>query len=387
MSQIQYSQVQPDNNRQQYQQLDVVNFTINNQGRSLVLGSLKLEGTLQVNTTGQTQATTQDIRFNKNAGIGAFIDGINVQTALTGTLENIQFDYGRYLNMVAVASKDANDSFSSADVCELKAPTDFITSRYCYGNSSQTSTVVVEPIDFSHKMKICLNRQVQGDNLPFSRSGFMKVSVSLARNASALYGTFAGVDGAVPNMTTANYILSDLVISYQTVPDIGQKNPVVMRSLVPIKSTLESDFSNVASSVPAKCDSVSISYQFSERENQVVNTAGHAQVWDNNALNSIPNWDSIQFIFNNSNSEYISYIIDTQQEALKRGIESLRETGHNQVALDNMEDEDHLIHGLSFGEMIDLSNQRFNIQINAPSGISANNKMTIYCFFHSMITL
>ena len=94
MSQIQYSQVQPDNNRQQYQQLDVVNFTINNQGRSLVLGSLKLEGTLQVNTTGQTQATTQDIRFNKNAGIGAFIDGINVQTALTGTLENIQFDYG-----------------------------------------------------------------------------------------------------------------------------------------------------------------------------------------------------------------------------------------------------------------------------------------------------
>ena len=164
MSQIQYSQVQPDNNRQQYQQLDVVNFTINNQGRSLVLGSLKLEGTLQVNTTGQTQATTQDIRFNKNAGIGAFIDGINVQTALTGTLENIQFDYGRYLNMVAVASKDANDSFSSADVCELKAPTDFITSRYCYGNSSQTSTVVVEPIDFSHKMKICLNRQVQVEN-------------------------------------------------------------------------------------------------------------------------------------------------------------------------------------------------------------------------------
>ena len=383
MSQLQYSEVQPDNNRSTYNPLDVVNFTLNNQGRSLVLGSIKLQGTLQCNTTGATRAINQDIRFNKNAGIGAFIEGISTSTALGGTLENIQFDYARYLNMVAVASKDTNDAFSSQDICELKAPNDASTSRYCYGVQTANNAPVTDDIDFAHKMKICLNRNVQGDNLPFSRSGFMKISVSLARNASAFYGTYRNT--ATDNMTSVNYQLKDLTIAYQTVPDIGQKDPVVMRRIVPIKSTLESDFSNVASSVPAKCDAVSISYQFTERENQVVDVNGNAQVWDNNALNSIPNWESIQYIFNNSNSEYISYIIDQQQEAVRRGIEALKDTGHNQVALDNLDDNDHLIHGLAFGEMIDLSNQRFNIQIATNAGISANNKMTIYAYFHSMI--
>jgi len=386
MSSLQYSSVQPDNNRTNYRALDVVNFTLNNQGRSLVLGSVKLEGTLRVNKVANTQAVTpDDIRFNMNAGIGSFIDGLMVQSAQNGTLENIQFDYPRYLNMVANASKDANDSFSSKDVCELKAPYDNITSEYCYGVNSKTSTVVNTPIDFSHKLKVCLNRQVQGDNLPFSRSGFMKISVSLARDQSALYGTYRNT--ANDNIATSNYVLSDLRIVYQTVPDTGQNTPLVMRRLVPIKSTLESDFSNVASSVPAKCDAVSISYQFQNRENTNVNAAGEAQVWDNNQLNKIPNWESIQFIFNNSNSEYVSYIIDNQQEALKRAIESMKDTGHNQVSLASMDTEQHLIHGLSFGEMIDLSNQRFNIQLSAPNGISANNPMVIYAFFHSLISL
>lgn len=387
MTSLQYSSVQPDNNRSTYSQLDVVNFTVNNQGRSLVLGSVKLEGKLRVNTSANARTVVaNDIRFNKNAGIGSFIDGVQVSAAQAGTMENIQFDYPRYLNMVANATKDQNDMFESHAVCELKAPFDTMTTQYCSGvldkNNQNPGTV---DFDFSHKLKICLNRAVQGDSIPFSKSGFMKLSVSLARNPAALYGTYRNT--ATDNMTSVNYVLSDLRITYQTVADTGSGGPVVMRSIVPIKSTLESDFSNVASSVPAKCDSVSISYQFQERENQVVDAGGHAQVWDNAALNKIPNWDSIQFIFNNSSSEYVSYIIDTEQEALKRAIESLADTGHNQVSGDALDSEQHLIHGLSFGEMIDLSNQRFSVQINAPLGLSAANPMVIYMYFHSMVSL
>ena len=387
MSQLQYSEIQPDNNRSTYNPLDVVNFTLNNQGRSLVLGSLRLEGTLKVSiNSNKDRATTEDIRFNKNAGIGAFIEGISVASALNGTMENIQFDYARYLNMVAIASKDANDSFGSAEVCELRAPDDLMTSRYCYGNVSTASTQgEADNMDFSHKMKICLNRAVEGDNLPFSRSGFMKISVSLARNFSAFYGSFQTAGDTTKSIATTNYELTDLTITYQTIPDVGQKNPVVMRTIVPIKSTLESDFSNIASSVPAKCDAVSISYQFTERENQVVDSAGNPQIWDNSSLNNVPNWDSIQYIFNNSNSEYISYIIDQEQEAVRRGIESLKDSGHNQVSSDSLHSNDSLIHGLSFGEMIDLSNQRFNIQVATTGGILSTRKMTIYCYFHSLI--
>ena len=112
-------------------------------------------------------------------------------------------------------------------------------------------------------------------------------------------------------------------------------------------------------------------------------------MWDNSALNKIPNWESIQFIFNNSNSEYVSYIIDSEQEALKRAIESMSDTGHDQVSLDKMDTNQNLIHGLSFGgEMIDLSNQKFNVQINAPGGLNGiANAMVIYMFFHSMVSV
>ena len=389
MSSLQYSSVQPDNNRAVYNPLDVVNFTVNNQGRSLVLGSVKLEGKLKVNSTGSTRAATaQDIRFNKNAGAGVFIDGVSIQTANAGQLENISFDYARYINMVAVASKDANDSVSSKDVCELKAPNDRLTSEYCYGVTSKASTPgAAVDIDFSHKLKVCLNRNVSGDQIPFSKSGFMKISLSLARNSQAFYGTYR--TDANNNMSSVNYTLSDLVISYQTVPDAGNAPPAIMRTIVPIKSTLESDFSNVASSVPAKCSGVTISYQFQARENKLVDDNGNSQVWDNSALNKIPNWESIQFIFNNSNSEYVSYIIDSEQEALKRAIESMSDTGHDQVSLDKMDTNQNLIHGLSFGgEMIDLSNQKFNVQLNAPGGLNGiANAMVIYLFFHSMVSV
>jgi len=386
MSSIQYSSVLPDNNRSGgYTSQDVVNFTLNNGGRSLVLGSVKLEGKLRVNTNANVRATNQDIRFNPYAGSGSFLDGVNTSSANNGTLENIQFDYGRYLNMVAKASTDRTDHFSSNAVCELKAPFDTMTSEYCYGVvTTNNQNPETDDIDFSHKLKICLNRQVQGSDLPFSRTGFMRLSITLARDASAMYGLFR-TDANI-NMSSVNYVLSDLKIVYQTVPDVGQKDAVVMRSLVPLKSTLESDFSNVSSSVPAKVDAVSISYQFQERENRVLNDQGNPQVWDNYAMNKIPNFQSIQYIFNNSQSEYISYLIENESEAIKRGIESLSDTGHNQVSLDALNSQDVLLHGISLGEMIDFSAQQFSVQINAPNGLSSNNAMVIYMFFHSLVT-
>ena len=82
MSSLQYSQVQPDNNKSQFNPLDTVIFTLNNAGRSLVLGSVKLEGKLRVNSTGTTRAvSTQDIRFNQNAGVASFIDSVATSTS------------------------------------------------------------------------------------------------------------------------------------------------------------------------------------------------------------------------------------------------------------------------------------------------------------------
>lgn len=328
MSNVQYSSVQPDNNKAQFNPLDNVIFTLNNAGRSLVLGSVKLEGKLRINSAGTTRAVTpEDIRMNQNCGIASFIDSCSVSTSNQSQLENISFDYARWVNMIAIATSSIEDKCSSKDLCELKFPVNDQTRESAYGVvSSNSGSKETRDIDFSHKLKICLNRPVQGDRLAFSKSGFTKINVGLSRNSQAVFGNYY-TDGT-HNMTTVNYSISDLVISYQTVEDDGKSDPVMMRSVVPIKSTLESDFSNVSSSVPAVCDSVTISYQELARENSTT--------YDNQACNSLPLWNSIQYMFSNSNSEYISWIVNRRSDAINHAIESLSVSGHNQLTSDGL---------------------------------------------------
>jgi len=378
MSSLQYSNVQPDNNKASFNPLDSVIFTVNNQGRSLVLGSVKLEGKLTVNSTGTTRAVTpMDIRFNQNAGVANFIESCQISTANQSQLENISFDYARWVNMVAVATKDRNDSCSSKDVCELKAPINDFTREFTYGTVSPNSGAKeTRDMDFSHKLKVCLNRAVSGDVMPFSKSGFTKITIGLAKNSDAFFGTFR-TDANV-NIDSVNYTLSDLSISYQTVADDGKASPVQMRTIIPIKSTLQSDFANVSSSVPGSCDAVSISYQQLSRSS---NTA-----FDNSALNQLPSWNSIQFTFNGSNSEYVSYIIQNRSDAIKHAISSLAVSGHSQVGANALNTNSTLIHGLNFGEFVPLQSQQFNVQIST-DGISTVGTYLIYLYFHSMAQL
>lgn len=375
MSSLQYSQVQPDNNKSQFNPLDTVIFTLNNAGRSLVLGSVKLEGKLRVNSTGTTRAvSTQDIRFNQNSGIASFIDSVATSTSNQSQLENISFDYGRWVNMVAVATTAKSDKCSSKDLCELKAPINEQTSEFCYGVITENSGAKeTRDYDFSHKLKICLNRPMSGDELPYSKTGFTKISMSLSRSVQALFGTF--YTDANTNMSSVNYSMSDLKISYQTVPDMGKAPPVMMRTINPIKSTLESDFSNVSSTVSGNpCDSVSICYQELARENN--------SSYDNQALNSLPQWNSIQYVFNNSNSEYVSYIVDRKSDAIKYAIEALSMSGHNQLEHDSLNNNSVRIDGISFGEFLDLNSQTINVQVST-DGISTLGTFIIYMFFHS----
>ncbi len=384
MSQVQYNSALPDNNKSSYNPLDVVSFTLNSQNRALVGGSVRLNGKLRVNSVNNTRVNTEDVRFNKNAGVANFIEGVQVSTAQQGSLETQSFDYSRLINMMAVGTKDMDDSISSHDLVELKAPISEFTQEYCRGeNSKNSGAKVVDDYSFSHKLKVCLNKVVSENSLiSFDKTGFIKIQISLNRNNNALFGSFY-TDGT-NNISTSNFTLSDLEISYQTVDSkMANNSPVEMRTVIPIKSILESDFSNIQASVPQPCDAVTISYQELVRESQQLDAGGHAQIWDNQALNNLPDWKSIQFIFQNSQSNLVSYIIDSESEALKRGLESLADTGHSQLQQTALESNDKFLHGLSFGEMIPLQNQQFSIQVQA-NGISTVGSYIIYMYFHGM---
>jgi len=61
------------------------------------------------------------------------------------------------------------------------------------------------------------------------------------------------------------------------------------------------------------------------------------------------------------------------------------DTGHNQVSGSRFSDNQSFLLGLSFGKFVDLSNQKFGVQLKTLiDNTSAHN---IYMYFHSVMTV
>ena len=211
---------------------------------------------------------------------------------------------------------------------------------------------------------------MDGDNLPFSKTGAIRVSINLAKNLSALEGGLAG--------TAANYNISDVRLAYNSMAAPSGPMKSVMRTAYNFKSSVLSSTANISARVPAICDSVTICAQRQDREN--------VKVLSNYSLEEPRNFKSIQYMFNDSTQRYISYVIESKEEALEKGIESLVATGHNGVfSAGKLERNNNFVVGLPFNGFVDLSNQRFNVQLT--SDIDTANPYNIYMYFHSLHSL
>lgn len=367
---MEFHSADPVNNKTTYTELDNVSFNINNAGRKLILGSVRLEGDLKINNTGATRSdietnSNQD-GFNNRVGAGGLFDSFTVEAGNVGILENISSDYGRYVNLVSSATETEDMMNNSSNVCELKSTSMRISNMLSTG--IRVDDAEQADLDFSIKPMICLNRNVMGGTISFRKAGFMKLSMNLARNYEFLNSRSG----------TANYVISNLRLTYRTVPDDGTDEQVQMRSILSIKSTISSNFANVSSNVPAVCSGVSVCFMRTNRENN--------QVYDNYNLERLQDFQSIQYLFNSSNNQYVSYIIDTREEMLEKGIMSLADTGYNCLSAKNLRGNSCEIAGLSFDAPVDLSNQRFNIQIK-DNDCGAVGGYNVYQFFHSSVSL
>ena len=367
---MEFHSADPINNKATYTELDNVSWNINNAGRKLVLGSVRIEADLRVNNTGNTRsdiaANNDQDGFNNRVGAHGLVDSYTIEAGNVGILENVTSDAGRFVNLVSSATETESMLCNASSACELKSTNQRISNMLSTGVKRDDATQ--EDIDFSFKPMICLNRNVVGGTLSFRKAGFMKLSINLARNYEFL-NSFSG---------TANYVLSNLRLTYRTVPDDGMDESVVMNSILSIKSTINTNFANVSSNVPATCSGVSVCFMRSSRENN--------QIYDNYNLEALPDFKSIQYLFNSSNNQYVSYIIDTREEMLEKGIESIANTGASCLNGKTIRSNNVEFAGLSFDEPVDLSNQRFNIQIKA-DGIANLAPFNCYQFFHSSVSL
>ena len=375
MENYSYHETEPENRRDNYEAQSVVDFNLNALGRSLVPNSVKIVGEFVVLSDGTTQVpkdASSTHKINPKAGIHSVCESISVSTINQGNLE-LYNNYARGVVMEEVGTAFLDDYNQASKQCELKAPSEVIAGLYCnadpqtYANNAGGFSDATRNITFAFKPRCCLNR-FAGGNLAFSKTGAMKVSLTLARNLSALYGINLNAN--------VKYQLKNLKLTYQTVPSEANPPPVLMNKVHNIKTSISSQLANISANVPSSSvKGVSISFQKQSDEN--------VSGVDNYKLQRLDGLNALTFIFNDSLNKYINYKLDTDSAILDHAVQSFGSMGHNNVNVSQISKSNNYIVGTAFSTFVDLTRSSFDIQLQS----SLNTAHNVYLYFHSSIQL
>ena len=376
-SKVIFHRAEVENNKQSYQENDDLVFFLNVNNRALMKNSVRLEGELCIrqgtgaDVLANRIITTDDIYIDNVIGVNSIISNISCDFQKVGLVEQFS-DYSRYVKMSEIGEKDTNDYHSGQSLCELVSPSEQGTQSLLGGYTSLSSGAVAgdrKDIDFSFKPRMCLNKM--NDDLSFTKTGQIKLSLRLNAVNQTLYGKDCFVSGS---NTGTTYYIKNVRLLYKSVPD--EMNNVMMKTILSLKSSINSQLSNTSASPSAIVSGVSCCFLRQDKENDLVECA--------TSMDMLSGINELQFIFQDSTSEYISYVIDTKSEMLDKFIESLEHGGHNQVNSNR-----NLMNfgiGLTFPPT-DLSNQKFNIQINTKFNTLSTTPYSMYQYFHSVVSI
>lgn len=374
----------PETTKDSYASFDNIDFNLDFEGRAIILNSIRLEGVLKVYSTGNTDITQlQQVGFDCKVGAHSLISQLQVTTQSQGVIENL-IEYPRLVKMKTDASLSENDLLQSNYVCELRAPVHDIaelmvqrktpkaynglTLAAGVGDLANIDAPAIVYPDFSIVPHMCLNQAPKGSRLSYEKTGTIRLHFILERNMGALFGRSAN--------TNYNYKLSDLKVVYTSVPD-GKFGPVQMRKSLCIKSSLTSATANLSSKVPAVCDSVAISY--------IPHSEEYQPTYSNVRLSTPPAITRMTYMFNDALNKFITFQITDNDEMIKRGLDGLMSGSSNDVNLNKIASNDGTIHGLNWGQFVDLSNQKFNVNIE--SSVSNASPYHVFMYFNSIVSV
>jgi len=374
----------PETTKDTYTEYDNIDFNLDFEGRAIILNSIRLEGVVKVYSTGNTDITaTQQVGFDCKVGAHSLVSQLTVTTRNQGVIENL-IEYPRLVKMKTDATLSENDLLQSNYVCELRAPVHDIAELMVQrktpkaynglslaagvGNIAQIDSAAVVYPDFSIVPHMCLNQAPSGSRLSYQKTGTVRLHFILERNMGALVGRSCD--------TNFNYKLSDLKVTYTSVPD-GNFGPVQMRKSLCIKSSLTSASANLSSKVPAVCDSMAISY--------IPHSEEYQPTYSNVRLSNPPAITRMTYMFNDAFNKFVNFQITDRDEMIKRGLDGLMSGSSNDVNLNKISANDGVIHGLNWGQFVDLSNQKFNVNIE--SSVSNASPYHIFMYFNSIVSV
>tara|TARA_R110000764_G_scaffold183606_3_gene269338 strand:+ start:1 stop:1041 length:1041 start_codon:yes stop_codon:yes gene_type:complete len=346
----------------------------------MLSSTVRLTGDVLVTSTKADNTTfaTNNIYLDNLTGAHSFFDSIQTSIDSVGQIENI-LEYSKYVKAKALATTSPSDLFKASAVCEMKAPNHSWSRVTLKGvNATRADNARTDNANFSIKPDICLNSMYSetGDNsLSYRKSGQVRVSVRVNRGLSTVFGPSVPETSAIGSLTIT---LTNVRLHFQSILDDGQDSVLTMPNIINVKSTIQSSFANINCAVPAICRGVTATFIEQSKENSGLSNPL--------ACNNVPQLSKLQFIYNNTvNNSLVSYQITDYPEMLERFKDSVSLSRHSSASLLNVKHNNGFGIGLSFGGLMDLSRQRFNIQMT--SAITNVSPFTINMFFHGVQTL
>lgn len=289
-----YIAVKPIAEADQYSPNSVVDFLIDiGVGNAILPNTLRLNGVLFVQDgNGENITGGEDIFIDGRVGANALVQQIITQFS-DRTIEN--FNYApRYVAMKSQCQETEDAIMLNAhNATELKTMLDTqepyilaaLPDSELYGRS------------FSVKPVCCLNSA--SGSLAYTKTGQVKVSITLASNQQLLYGTQA-------NIGQYTYFVKGLELTCRVASDQSSPKQVVMTVLSSVKQNITSNNTSLSVIVPIPTQSFSAS--FKRQADEADQTTCYT------STDTLPVCERVELSFSDSLSNLIEFPLDTTEE-------------------------------------------------------------------------
>jgi len=376
MQDLRYHIVQPSNKRDNYTDFDNVDFLLSASNRKLVGGSVRLLADVTVGIEGPSET----ISFDGLTGSHAWFSQIITSGSQVGQIENLNF-YPHMVASKARATLAREDVFQSQYTAENRCPDGRVAAALLKGTvaTDGSSYDFIQPMSMATRPDFCLNNFVTGtdNNLPFSKTGDITVSLIVSQSIAVLYGTATAGAGAIG--VDRNITLTNLRLSFSSVPDDGvYPKAYQMRVATSLKQSLQSTYANISTLAPLVADRFWMVF--------VEQAKDSSALYNGLACYRPPNVSRLEYLWSDSTTAEYTYTFINEEEMLYNGIKAVSGVvGDNQATLNILASNDGYILGMPFGSFVDLSKNK--ISVNLTSGISNTTPITMYMFFGGVVSI
>lgn len=371
-------QIFPNNLRARIGALETIDFDLSFPGRKILCNSIRIEGTIRCHSTGATRTLTTDAIYIDNMiGAHSVFSSYETSSQNKGILEYFQ-NAPRYHKMLATGFNVPDDMANISNACELRSQNLQLSRNLIYGNVNVDQVInlaaanVSQPANFSVKPFFILNQvqrgQAGGDvNLDNQTLGDIRISVRTSKNLDVLFGSDVTAN--------CNYELADVALTFHSIPSDGKQSPLIMRTKQVIRQSIQSGLGSINVNVPQLTNGVSISTLLSTKLNQ--------PKWNANQLDRPPGVSQVQFMVNDSPSEFIAYQLRSENEILHNYLESISKSKLNSFNQVMVKANESYGIGCNFYDLLDLSRDRFGVNITS----QISSSYVCFLYFHGVMSI